>query len=447
MMNRLALLALAILCCTGSTLDVSGMTLADVVAMLSQQTHQNIVLDPTLASQPVTMHVSGMSPDQVLNAIEKAYNLYPIANPGYTYLAGDKSYQRLGPSSTATLSVQNGNAKAIATILRASEPNLTVATVSPDTLMVAGSDFDITRARAVAENEEASASAIVHLTFLKPTTVVHEIQALGLTDATSFVVPNDQANSITIDGAPSFVRTVRTRIAQLDQAPNRASFRVEVLEVQPENTSSNTGIVWGSPNAAAPGATGQISVNPGTTATSFLNKTLPLAAQINALITHGQAKILADPSVSFNSNQASEFNFTTEYPIQISTGTTFSAGQLQYTPIGISLSLDGIVGPHKEITSTIDAIDSTIDGFDPNTHNPIIGKRETKTTVTVYPDESLVISGFRQSQDTTTTTGIPILSSIPVLGALFKDEQKTHQRLEVMFVITPSDVNTKGEQP
>jgi type II secretory pathway component GspD/PulD (secretin) len=161
-------------------------------------------------------------------------------------------------------------------------------------------------------------------------------------------------------------------------------------------------------------------------------------------MTHGHAKLLANPGLGFNSNSPAMFNFSTSYPITINSGNSLVGGNVHYQDIGITLKIDGIVGPNQQITTALDATDSTIDGFDPIFNNPIIGKREVSSTITVYPNESLVLSGFDETQETSTETALPILSKIPILGQLFRDQQKTKTKLQVVFVITPLPIETQA---
>jgi type II secretory ATPase GspE/PulE/Tfp pilus assembly ATPase PilB-like protein len=55
----------------------------------------------------------------------------------------------------------------------------------------------------------------------------------------------------------------------------------------------------------------------------------------------------------------------------------------------------------------------------------------------VRDGETIVLGGLLRDIDSESVTRVPGLSSIPVLGKLFQERQRTHQRDEVVFLITP----------
>lgn len=63
--------------------------------------------------------------------------------------------------------------------------------------------------------------------------------------------------------------------------------------------------------------------------------------------------------------------------------------------------------------------------------------QEATTEVTVRNDESLVIGGLTVVQRTTTTTGIPVLSGLPILGHLFRSTETAEVYQDLVIVVTP----------
>jgi len=55
----------------------------------------------------------------------------------------------------------------------------------------------------------------------------------------------------------------------------------------------------------------------------------------------------------------------------------------------------------------------------------------------VRDGETIVLGGLVRDIDSESITRVPGLSAIPIIGKLFEDRQKTHQRDEVIFLITP----------
>ena len=59
---------------------------------------------------------------------------------------------------------------------------------------------------------------------------------------------------------------------------------------------------------------------------------------------------------------------------------------------------------------------------------PEISTRDTQTTVHLQDDEKLVIGGLIQENSTRTTTKVPLLGDIPVVGRVFRNENVQAQR-------------------
>jgi len=68
---------------------------------------------------------------------------------------------------------------------------------------------------------------------------------------------------------------------------------------------------------------------------------------------------------------------------------------------------------------------------------PEISTRDTQTTVHLQDDETLVIGGLIQENDTRTTTKVPLLGDLPLIGRVFRNDNVQGQRNELIIVVTP----------
>ena len=68
---------------------------------------------------------------------------------------------------------------------------------------------------------------------------------------------------------------------------------------------------------------------------------------------------------------------------------------------------------------------------------PLITTRRASTTVQLYDGQSFAIGGLIKSSMTNGTKGTPLLSEVPILGALFRSTDFQEERSELLFVITP----------
>jgi general secretion pathway protein D len=73
--------------------------------------------------------------------------------------------------------------------------------------------------------------------------------------------------------------------------------------------------------------------------------------------------------------------------------------------------------------------------------NPNISTRNAKTSVVVANNESVALGGLIRENNLFSTSGIPLLSKIPVLGALFGTQSLRRDRTELVLIITPKIVS------
>ena len=69
--------------------------------------------------------------------------------------------------------------------------------------------------------------------------------------------------------------------------------------------------------------------------------------------------------------------------------------------------------------------------------NPDISQRTASTSVVVSSGESVVLGGLIREDNTRSTSGIPLLSKIPVLGAAFGTQSIVKRRTETILLIRP----------
>jgi pilus assembly protein CpaC len=67
---------------------------------------------------------------------------------------------------------------------------------------------------------------------------------------------------------------------------------------------------------------------------------------------------------------------------------------------------------------------------------PVVTTRRASTTVQLYDGQSFAIGGLIKNNLTTNLKGLPVLSDVPILGALFRSSEYQQDRTELVFVVT-----------
>jgi type III secretion protein C len=73
---------------------------------------------------------------------------------------------------------------------------------------------------------------------------------------------------------------------------------------------------------------------------------------------------------------------------------------------------------------------------------PVVQRTSITTQAFINEGESLLIGGYQSDARNVTEVGVPGLSSIPLLGLLFKHHQKETTHVEHLFMLTPHVVPT-----
>ena len=218
-------------------------------------------------------------------------------------------------------------------------------------------------------------------------------------------------------------------------------------------------------------------MTPGGSALSFLRDNAlaispsQMIARVNALVQANKAEILSRPSVITLDNRQATIRVGTDIPVATSTdaagsgsGSNRVAFSFQYIPTGILLNVRPRISEDlTEISMLIDAtVSSTVPGQDlqvldpvtkiPLASAPTIATRRVQTYARILDNQPLIIGGLLSRNQIKTTSKVPFLGNIPVIGAMFGHTSITDDRREVIIVLTPSIVTenireTKAQYP
>jgi MSHA biogenesis protein MshL len=71
---------------------------------------------------------------------------------------------------------------------------------------------------------------------------------------------------------------------------------------------------------------------------------------------------------------------------------------------------------------------------------PIMSVREADTLVRVHEGETIVIAGLMQDRTTVEKTKVPVLGDMPLLGGLFRGEDRQTHKTDLIILLTPTIV-------
>jgi len=217
--------------------------------------------------------------------------------------------------------------------------------------------------------------------------------------------------------------------------------------IDPANLLNLTSLV----NAATPGG-----------ATVFLSSARDgLAAIVKALDSTGRFRVINRPIVFTTNNKKAIIASGQEIPVPVSTLSTLNntnvapgstpfnnfgtQSSIQYKKVALQLEVVPLINSEKEVSLDIlQKLDSlgnptTVDG----NLIPTIITRYIKTTVSAPNGSTIVLGGLITDNKQISKDGIPILSRIPVIGALFRSTVRKNDRTELIVLMRPEVALTK----
>ncbi len=249
-------------------------------------------------------------------------------------------------------------------------------------------------------------------------------------------------NNLQIDSAPVAKQILlRVKFAEINRNAGR-SFAVNLVPLGTGNTIGRvTTGQFSAPNVTIEGGETRVGISDALNVFAF-RPDLNLMTFIRALQSEGLLQILAEPNLVTTSGKEASFLVGGEFPIPMAQGgATAGAITIIFREFGVRLTFNPVLTEHGTIklyvkpeVSTLDLSNSvTISGF----RIPALATRRVETNIELTQGQSFVIGGLIDDRVTETMSRIPGLSSLPVLGALFKSKDSSRSKTELVVIVTP----------
>lgn len=293
----------------------------------------------------------------------------------------------------------------------------------------------------------------------------------------------EESNQLLIMATPAEWDSMQAAIRKLDIAPLQVHIETKILEVTLSG-DLKFGVKWWFAGLKGEGYDGASYTNPndpngypipnrldrqrsllgaatspaaaGNFFYSYLNSKFQVA--LSALQSSGQAKILSAPSLMVMNNQEAEINVGTRIPVltqsiigigtlqtnNAGTTTNQGIGQTTYLDTGVILQVKPRVNPGGLVYMDVSQ-EVSKPGVVSANGNREINKRTLDTSIAVQSGQTILLGGLISEDDQDSDDGVPGLSRVPVLGKLFGSTSRSHQRTELIVLITPEVVSNSDE--
>jgi type IV pilus assembly protein PilQ len=311
-----------------------------------------------------------------------------------------------------------------------------------------------------------------NLKYSKADEMVPQVQTL-ISERGS-VIADTRTNTIIIKDNRNSLENIEAFIKSLDTKDQQVLIEAKIIEASSDFINS-LGIQWGVnktggkvtlgglSSVGTSGSGNTLNLNTPATglssgaATTGLSLLLGFGGtltdmQLTAAEEKGSVKILSKPTISTLNNQPAKihsgikFYVKTSGDISISgassSTTTSGKSNLESIETGIDLVVTPQISINEYIKLNISATESSPDFSRAVDGIPAIIDNTATTTVLLKNKETTVIGGLIQKRESDTQKGVPYLSRVPILGALFRSKTKTDTKSELIIFITPTILKT-----
>ncbi|MDX8388860.1 MAG: type II secretion system secretin GspD, partial [Mariprofundaceae bacterium] len=265
------------------------------------------------------------------------------------------------------------------------------------------------------------------------------------------IIADADDNALLVMATAVEYEQIEATIRKLDVAPRQVLIEMTIAEVSLTGDLSY-GLEWffnANRNSTGRLDIGSVGISGLAPGFSMVSNTLAgdVRLALNMLASDSRLNIISSPHIMVLDNHTAKIQVGDRVPTttqsQSAVGTaTGIINSIQYLDTGIMLSVTPHINAGGKVTLEViqevsNAKETVTSGID----SPTISKRSSESTVIVQSGETMVLAGLIQENETNTSTGIPLLSSIPVIGALFGSKSKKNNRTELVMLLTPRVVH------
>lgn len=267
------------------------------------------------------------------------------------------------------------------------------------------------------------------------------------------IVTDDSDNALVIVTTPRIYRQIEEALNRLDVEPMQVVIDATIAEVtltdqlqyglqwffrQHNNLfgfSSNTTLGLPPPSPV---------FTPDISGFSYVFSGSNMQVVLNALASLTKVDVLSAPELLVLNNQTAQLQVGASVPVPVQQAqSTLTAGAplvntISYLDTGVILSVTPRANANGEVTLDIEQDVSDAEATTSSTLDaPTVNQRRIKSSVDIQSGQSIALGGLISTNRTFVRSGIPVLGNIPVLGALFRNDNDSKTRTELLVLIQP----------
>lgn len=180
-----------------------------------------------------------------------------------------------------------------------------------------------------------------------------------------------------------------------------------------------------------------------------------LIALIKLLTSHNNGQVLSTPQIMALDNEESMIEVGSKVPVGLNStpSTTGVVTQnIDRQPVTTKLTITPYISPDTDTVQmkidqeVADILPATTIGASKLAETSVAtSTRRIKTQIVVNSGDTAVLGGLMKDEDKEVVSKVPVLGDIPILGWLFKSQQKSKKKNNLMVFITPKIVRNMDD--
>lgn len=175
----------------------------------------------------------------------------------------------------------------------------------------------------------------------------------------------------------------------------------------------------------------------------YFAMTTVIDSVINLLVNNGDARLLAEPTLTCINGGQADFLVGGEVPIPVQNQD--GALNVLFKQFGIILNVEPRANDAGLIRTKVGVEVSSVDKAISVLGIPGFATRKTNTEMNVQSGETMIVAGLFSSEDAKTVAKVPGLGQIPILGELFKSRQFRRGETELVVLVTPQIIDAEAD--
>ena len=272
------------------------------------------------------------------------------------------------------------------------------------------------------------------------------------------IVPDERSNSLIVYASKDDMKMITNIVAKVDRLLAQVVIDAIIMDVALTD-AYQLGVSWlmnpqqsGNWTSVAASRQGQnlvaglTNIASGGGGFSYLARFKDdLTVAVEALASNNKGQILSRPRVQTSHAMPAVFSVGQSVPYVTTTsyGGSYYGPQSSFQQLDVSteLNVTPFITPDGLVVMEIDQNIEEISGFE---EFPNVGKlprtvhRYASATVSVRDRETIILGGYIRTSKSKTSSGVPLLKDIPLLGAAFRSKGSDSSRSELIVLIRPT---------